>query len=428
MTNRKTQKAGRVLVTGMGVVCSIAHDVLSFGKALREGQSGIERIPDAGENQPAFSAEIRGFDFHDALERRAALPGELRVMARRAGLRSPFALQAGIVAALEAWESAGLHQTPIPEDRLGLVVAGNNLTGKHAYGLYPKFLKNPAHLPGSSALRLLDTDHVAVLSEIFRIRGEGYTVGGASASGNVGIINASRLIELGAVDACLVVGALTDLSPLEKQAYFNVGAMVGQQPGDPKLVCRPFDENHKGFAYGQGSACLILEAESSVRRRKAGILAELAGYDLKLDANSSSDPREEGEVLVIKNAICRAALDARDITYVNAHGTGAPLGDSTELRALHRALGRSFTQTWVNATKALTGHCLCAAAVIEAVATIIQMAGNFIHPNINLSRAIDPNCRLVGARAEEAKIDFALSNSFGFGGFNSSIVLANLNR
>lgn len=428
MTSRKTQNAGGVLVTGMGVICSIAHDVASFSNALREGRSGIERIPDAGENQPAFSAEMRDFDFLNAVERRAALPVELRAAARRAGMRCPFALQAGIVAALEAWESAGLHNTPIPQHRLGLVVAGSNLTGKHAYGLYPKFLKSPVHLPGSSALRLLDTDYVAVLSEVFRIRGEGYTVGGASASGNVGIIHASRLIELGAVDACLVVGALTDLSPLEKQAYFNIGAMVGQQSGDPKLVCRPFDEDHTGFAYGQGSACLLLEAESSVRRRKAGILAELVGYDLKLDANSSSDPREEGEVLVIKNAIRRAALDARDITYVNAHGTGAPLGDSTELRALHRALGRSFTQIWVNATKALTGHCLCAAAVIEAVATIIQMAGSFVHPNINLSRAIDPNCRLVGARAEEAKIDFALSNSFGFGGFNTSIVLANLNR
>jgi malonyl-ACP decarboxylase len=225
----------------------------------------------------------------------------------------------------------------------------------------------------------------------------------------------------------MVVGALTDLPPLEKQAYFNIGAMVGPQSGDPKLVCRPFDENHKGFAYGQGSACLILEAESSVTRRKAGVLAELVGYDLKLDANSSSDPREEGQVLAIENALRRAGLKSRDIAYVNAHGTGSPLGDRTELRALRQALGRSFARIWVNATKALTGHCLCAAGVIEAVATVIQMAGNFVHPNINLSRAIDPECRLVGARAETAKIDFALSNSFGFGGFNTSIVLGNAN-
>src|SRR5437016_9491234 len=110
---------GRVLVTGMGVVCSIGHHVVAFDKALREGQSGIERIPDAGENQPAFSAEIRGFDFLKALERRAALSDKLLSMARRAGVRSPFALQAGIVAALEAWEAGGLHQTPIPEDRRG---------------------------------------------------------------------------------------------------------------------------------------------------------------------------------------------------------------------------------------------------------------------------------------------------------------------
>jgi malonyl-[acp] decarboxylase len=428
VTHDKARKTGRVLISGMGIICSIAHDAASFSKALREGQSGIECVPYTGEQQPAFSAEIRNFDFLNAVKRREALPEQLLIAAQRAGVRLPFALQAGIVAALEAWETAGLHQTPIPEDHIGLVVAGNNLTGKHAYTLYPKFLKNPSHLPGSSALRLQDTDHVGVLTEMFRIRGEGYTVGGASASGNIGIINACRLIELGAVNACLVVGALTDLSSLEKQAYFNIGAMAAQQSGDPKLVCRPFDEEHRGFVYGQGAACLILEGENSVQRRKARILAELMGYDLKLDANSSSDPREEGEALVMKNAICRAALDPGDITYVNAHGTGAPLGDSTELRALHRVLEGSFTRTWVNATKSLTGHCLCAAAVIEAVATIVQMAGNFVHPNINLSQAIDPDCRLVGARSEVAKIDFALSNSFGFGGFNTSIVLASPNR
>jgi malonyl-ACP decarboxylase len=428
VTHSKARTTGRVLVTGMGIICSIADNAASFSKALRQGQSGIECIPCAGENRPTFSAEIRNFDFLNALKRRETLPVQLLISAQRAGVRSSFALQAGIVAALEAWETADLHRTPIPEDHVGVVVAGNNLTGKHACSLYPKFLKNPAHLPGSSALRLQDTDHVGVLTEIFRIRGEGYTVGGASASGNIGIINACRLIELGAVDACLVVGALTDLSSLEKQAYFNIGAMVAQQSGDPKLVCRPFDEEHKGFAYGQGSACLVLESENSVQRRKARVLAELMGYDLKLDANSSSDPCEEGEVLVMKNAIRRAALDPDDIAYVNAHGTGAPLGDSTELRALRRALGRSFTRTWVNATKSLTGHCLCAAAVIEAVATIVQMAGNFVHPNINLSRAIDPDCRLVGAQPEAAKIDFALSNSFGFGGFNTSIVLASPNR
>lgn len=428
MINGKPRKAGRALITGMGIICSIARDAASFGKALREGQSGIERIPHAGENQPAFSAAILGFDFLKALEERTALPSQLHTMARRGGVRSPFALQAGILAALEAWETAGLHETPIPADRIGLVVAGNNLTGNHAYGAYPKFVKNPAHLPGSCALRFQDTDHVGVLTEIFSIRGEGYTVGGASASGNIAIINASRLIELGAVDACLVVGALTDLSPLEQQAYFNIGAMVGQYSGNPKLVCRPFDENHKGFAYGQGSACLVLEAESSAKRRKAGVLAELAGYDLKLDANSSSNPQEDGEVLAIQNAIRNAGLESDEIAYVNAHGTGSPLGDRTELRALRRALGQSFTQTWVNATKALTGHCLCAASVIEAVATVIQMAGNFVHPNINLSRSIDPDCLLVGTRAEVAKIDFALSNGFGFGGFNTSIVLANPNR
>ena len=314
------------------------------------------------------------------------------------------------------------------------MVAGHNLVGRHAWNLSPGFLNNPAHLSPRFALQFQDTDHIGTLSQILGITGEGYTVGGASASGNVGIINGSRLVEMGAVKACLVVGAMADLSPMEEQSFLNLGAMangskVHDRSGDAhSFICQPFDQRHRGFVYGQGSACLILETESSARRRGCPVLAQLGGYDLKLDGNALADPREEGEARVMAAAIRRAGLEPRDVSYVNTHGTASPLGDETEVRALHRVLGRSVARPWINSTKSLAGHCLCAAGVLEAVATVAQMRGGFVHPNPHLTRPIDDELRFTGPRAEDAEIEVALSNSFGFGGFNSSLLFVNWGR
>ena len=167
---------------------------------------------------------------------------------------------------------------------------------------------------------------------------------------------------------------------------------------------------------------MVVESVESARRRGATVLAD-RGYDLKLDGNSLADPREEGEAKVMRNAIRQAGIEPKDISYVNAHATATPAGDEAELHALRRVLGTSFSVPWVNSTKGLTGHCLCAAGVVEAVATIVQMRHGFVHPNVNLKRPIDDDCRFVGVRAESAEIGHALSNSFGFGGFNTSIVL-----
>jgi malonyl-[acp] decarboxylase len=395
-----------VVVTGMGVVCSIGTDVETFAAALRAGRSG---------------AELRGFALEPAVAGRESLPGPLRRRALSAGRRAPLPVQASLGAALEAWESSRLHDGPVPPDQVGLVVAGNNLNGQLTERARSRYGDQPLYLPGRFALHQLDTDHVGTLSQVIGIAGEGFTVGAASASGNVGIISASRLVEAGAVRACLVVGALTDLSSLERQALVNIGALADTS-GDGARG--PFDRCSPGFVYGQGAACLVLEPEESARRRGATILAGIAGYDLKLDGNSLADPREDGEAHVIASSLRRAGVEPGAVSYVNAHGTGSALGDEVELRALRRALGGAFSRPWLNSTKALTGHCLSAAGVLEAVATIVQMRGGFVHPTVSLRDPIDPAFRFVGPRAQPAEIRFAVSNGFGFGGFNTSVTLA----
>jgi malonyl-ACP decarboxylase len=411
-----------VVVTGVGVVCSIAGDAPSFAAALRRGSCGITADP-WGPDGPPFGARLVGFSLADALASRRALPPPLLAAAERAVRRAPFSLQVAAAASLEAWEQARLAEVPAAAERLAVVVAGNNLTGGYADSQRPTFLNNPAHLAGRFALHVQDTDHVGTLSELLGIRGEGFTIGGASASGNLAIIQASRLLELDEIDACLVVGALAELSAMELRAFQNLGAMAGRIPDEP-APGPAFDRSHRGFVVGQACACLVLESARSAARRAARPLAELCGYAARLDSHRLTTPSEEGERAVMLGAMDRAGLHPHQVTYVNAHGSGSSLGDTTELAALRGALGASFSEPWVNATKALTGHCLGAAGALEAVATVLQIQGDFIHPNPVLDRPIDPECRFAGKRAIATSIRFALSNSFGFGGINSCIALA----
>jgi malonyl-ACP decarboxylase len=419
-----TAGADGVVVTGMGVLCAIASDLDEFEKALRRGDNGIAVRGDgeAGELEPWLAADLDGFEFAVAVRARAALPAAVRALALRVAGRAPMPVQASVTVALQAWDQAGLADRPVPAERVGIVVAGHNLGGRHAEAVRSRYAASPAHLAGRYALQFMDTDHVGTLSQILGATGEGYTVGGASASGNVAIVNGARLVAADAVDVCLVVGALTDLSMMERQAFYNLGAMAGSGGRDePGRRCRPFDRAREGFVPGQGTACLVLESADSAARRRAPAVARIAGHASRLDGNSLADPSAAGEAWAMAEAIRRAGLSPDRIGYVNAHGTGSPLGDDTEVRALREVFGRHRPR--VNSTKGLLGHCLCAAGVVEAVAAVVQMRGGFVHPNANLEVPIDPDCRFVGAAAEPAVFDYALSNSFGFGGFNTAVVL-----
>ena len=209
-------------VTGIGVICSLGEGRDAFEEALRQGRSGIAPDP-WGTEGPPFGAVIEGFTLAGALAARAALPRRLLERAERCVRWAPRPVQIAVATALEAWQHAGLHNAPIAPERVAVVVAGNNLTTGYAEAQRASFERSPAHLTGRFALHVQDSDHVGTLSEILDIRGEGFTVGAASASGNLAIIQAARLVELGVVDACLVVGALAELTAMEMQAFVNLG-------------------------------------------------------------------------------------------------------------------------------------------------------------------------------------------------------------
>jgi len=415
-----------VIVTGMGALSSHGVGVPALAKALREGNNPFKRSARFSVlSFDVIAAELDQFNFENSINQFKHLPKSLTEHALKLGRRAPLTIQTSIVSALEAWEQAELFSREIDPSRIGLIIAGENTTQAYQYHLYRQFHEEPNYLSPTYALHFMDTDQVGTLSEIFNIQGEGFTVGGASASGNVGIIQGYRLIQQKCMDICLVVGALADLSPIEIQGFRNIGALGGTHfQHQPLKACRPFDKEHEGFIWGQASGCLILESSEFAKKSAANALGKITGTAMKLDANRLANPTMTGEVKVMQQALANAKLSSRDIQYINTHGSSSPLGDKTEVAAIQEVLGDAVKKVWINSTKSIIGHCIWSAGIIEAIATLLQIQEGMVHPNLNLENPIDKNCRFVGEKSETARIEVALSNSFGFGGINTSIVLA----
>jgi malonyl-ACP decarboxylase len=273
-------------------------------------------------------------------------------------------------------------------------------------------------------MQFMDTYQLGVLSELFNIQGEGFTVGAASASGNLALIEGTRLIKNGDTDICIVMGTLADLSPAEIQGFINLGAMGGKTlTENPEKACCPFDAAHEGFIYGQSAACIILESRESANKRGVKSLAQIKGFANKLQGSHLTDPSEEAEFNVMKRAVEMGDCELSDVEYINTHGTSSPIGDITEIAAIKSLFKADVKNIWLNSTKSISGHCLWSAGVVEAISTVIQIQNSFVHPNLNLENPIDTECRFVGTEAAHANIRLALSNSFAFSGIHSSILI-----
>lgn len=406
-----------VVITGMGIVSSLGQDAEAFDRALREMRHGFSAF-----DSPFLSvmAQIRDFDFrkHPTLEK---APAQMRDKALRLVRRSGPALQSAVIAAIEAWLQAGLEED---SEQISIVTAGSNLAQGAAFEVYQKAVEAPEFVSPSYALAQFDTNLNGLLSELMGIRGEGMSVGGASASGNLALIQGMRLLRLGVSKACLCVSPYYDPSPAELSALCNLQALGNYgPPSEPGEVCRPFDRGHRGFVPGQASVCLILECAESARKRNAPILSELMGGAIALDGNHLPDANPEGEYRSMRRAMEDAGISVSDIDYINAHGTSTPGGDRAETEAIARLLGKEAGRVRVNSTKSLMGHCLFSAGLAEAAAAVCQMRGGYVHGTRNLLDPETDQLRLSAQTEENVKIRCAMSNSFGFGGINSSVIL-----
>ncbi|SEG95470.1 malonyl-ACP decarboxylase [Nonomuraea solani] len=403
----------RVAITGAAVLLPGSGRLADFDTMLREGGNAFGAAELVPGHEPVPASLLGSFSVRDWADDHLGDDREAHRRLRRAAGRAARPARTAACVALAAARAARLSEKE--RSAATVIVAGNNLALGDQAGKVIRYADDPGLVQPSHILDVFDTDAVGTVSQTVGAHAEGFSVGGASASGTVALAQAVRLVQAGFAARCLVVAPVSELSEIEVSAFLRSGAMSS-------YACRPFDVDRSGFLYGQGAAAVVLERPEDAAERGVPVTAEVLGHGQRLDGHRGTKPNADGQVAAMCQAIATAGLTPDDIDYVNAHATGSALGDATEADALHRVFGPSG-HVRINATKALTGHCLSAAGLVELVATTLQMSGGYCHPNPWLDTPVRSDLRFVGTTAETCEVRFALSNSFAFGGINSSVVL-----
>lgn len=420
------------VVTGMGVVTGLGDSVPGLWSGLLAGRSAIRRwrCPD-----PRIDSKIGGdlsdFDPEEHLARiGAAYPRPLVDRASRLLRTTPLPGRMVAMAAMQAWVESGLAAGVPDPGRVGHVCAGHNLAWDYLARNQKALDDDPEDIEPLFGVLGLDTDVVAVTCELLGIRGHSALVGGACASGGLALVSALDLVRSGRADTVLVTGAPLVPDSLILQAWRMIDAISVRSFNDePARASRPFDARREGFVPSEGAGAMVLESETGARRRGARILGRLLGGASGSDACRLARPSREGQEWVMRAALRDAGADAAAVDYVNAHATSTPQGDAVEVAAIKSVLGSRSAAVPVNSTKSMLGHCLTAAGVVEAIATVLQIREGIVHPTINQEEA-DPELDLdfVPNQAREHRIDVAISNSAGFGGLNTCVVLGAAGR
>jgi malonyl-ACP decarboxylase len=386
-------------VVGLGVASGFGYGKETLLMGLLSGRDQFAPLARRGrENRPGRAPFIG-----------VELPEPPPVLPEPFARNADIGAYAAIAALAEAWAEAKLDA--VDPERIGLIVGGGNLGARAAFAAHGAFAQGRPPLSAHYAYRLFDNDLCGLCASLFPIRGFGYCVSAASASGAVAALEAVAAVAGGRVDVCIALGALQDVSAVELRAFESLGVLAEAEnfPGD---ACRPFDRGRRGFVYGESCAALVFSREGGGYGRVAG--AQLAS------GRRGPQPSLEGEMRVIAKALEASGLRARDIDYVNAHGTGTPAGDDAEAEAL---LACGLDGAFVNSSKASIGHGLAAAGAVELVATLLQMRAKRLHPTRNLREPIRP-LRLVRDAPVDCAARVALSLSFGFGGVETALVVS----
>ena len=404
--------ARRVVITGMGVVTALGHTVDEFWRRLVAGESGVDRITrfDDSVLSVHIAAELKDFDAHNYMDKRCA---------RRMDVFSRYAVAAARMAQAES----GLDVATEP-DRIGAVI-GTGVGGvttfqnqidamreKGADRINPLFI--PTMIPNMAA---------GQVSLELGTKGPLTAVCTACAAGSNAIGDASEVIRRGDAEVMFAGGTEAPICTIAVGAFAAMRALSTRND-DPAGASRPFDLDRDGFVMGEGAGVLVLEELDHARRRGARIYAELVGYGTSSDSFHLTLPDETGEsqARAMTMALAKAGLRPDEVQYINAHGTSTQPGDISETKAIKNAFGAHATKLAISSTKSMIGHCLGASGAIEAVACVLTIDRGVIHPTINLDTP-DPSCDLdyVPNVARQAKVDVAMSNSFGFGGHDVSL-------
>ena len=404
----------RVVVTGLGIVCPVGNSVMEAWTNIRAGKSGITRITrfDASPFASQIAGEVKNFDVSTVLSAKEAR-------------RVDVFIHYGVAAAAEAIKDAGLEAHPKNAERIGVNV-GSGIGGLPLIEETHKALLeggprkiSPFFIPG--AIINMISGNVSIM---YGFKGPSLAMVTACTTANHCIGDSTRLIEYGDADIMLAGGSEACICALGVGG-FSAARALSTRNDDPATASRPWDTDRDGFVLGEGAGVVVLEELEHAKARGAHIYCELAGYGVSADAHHITAPCEDGEGAArgMVNALHNAGVNADEVDYVNAHGTSTPLGDLAETIAVKRCFGDHAKKLAVSSTKSSTGHLLGAAGAVEAVFTVMGMKDGVAPPTINMFNQ-DPKCDLdyVPNTARQMKIRVALSNSFGFGGTNGTLV------
>ncbi len=406
----------RVVITGLGTVNPLGNSVQDYWEGLKNGVSGAARIQqmDVELHKTQFACELKNFD-----------PTEY-VAKKEVRKNDPYTLYA-LAASQQAIDDSGLDLESMNKDRAG-VIWGAGIGGLHtfyeevrAYNLErPKF--NPFFIP-----KMIANIAGGLISIRFGFRGPNFTTVTACASSSHAMIEAMNYIRLGKADVFITGGSEAAINNAGL-CGFNSMRAISTRNDDPATASRPFDKDRDGFVMGEGSGALIFEEYEHAVARGAKIYAEVAGGGMSADAYhmTAPDPEGRGATLVMNWALEDAGIKPEDIDYINVHGTSTPLGDIAEPKAIKNVFGDHAYNLSISSTKSMTGHLLGAAGAVEGIACILAMQNGLIPPTINHftdDPEIDNNLDFTFNVAKEREVNYALSNTFGFGGHNATIIL-----
>jgi 3-oxoacyl-[acyl-carrier-protein] synthase II len=413
----KQAKKRRIVVTGMGVVSCLGHDVDFFYRALLDGKSGISTITEFPCDQfpTRFAGVIHAFD-----------PGEY--LDKKQARRVDKFISYGVVAAKKAMENAGFTQevlTQLDKKKCGVII-GSGMGGMSVFsdGVMTVAEKGVSRLTPFFVPYILSNMAGALVAMDLEFMGPNYSIATACATANNSIIAASDHILRGEADLMIAGGSEAAIIPAGLGGFCACKAL-SQRNDAPESASRPWDKGRDGFVMGEGAGVIILEELEHALKRGAPIYAEYLGGGVSCDAYHMTEPRPDGEGIAecLKMALEHSGISPSDVSYINAHATSTPAGDMVEVRALKKIFSNPHKIT-MNATKSMIGHGLGASGGHEAIATIMAIKEGIVHPTINLE---DPEPDLefhIPTQAESLDIKTAISNSFGFGGHNATIVLA----
>lgn len=408
----------RVVITGIGAVTPIGNNITSYKEGLSNGVSGADRIThfDASQFRTTFACEIKDFNIEEFYHRREA---------RR---MDPFS-QYAMVAADEAMAMSGLDMEKQDPTRAG-VIWGSGIGGfetlENEIAAAAVSTGPPRYSPFLIPKLIIDiaAGHISMK---YNLQGPNYAVVSACATSTNSIASSFDTIRLGRADIIVTGGSEAAITKTGVGGFASMKALSPRND-DPATASRPFDKDRDGFVLGEGSGALVVESLDSAKARGAIILGEIVGCGMTADAHHITAPHPEGHgaIRVMQDALKEAKMNPGDIDYINVHGTSTPLGDKAETLAIKSVFGDDAYNLNISSTKSMTGHLLGAAGAIEAIAGIFALNDNFIPPTINHftdDPDLDNKLNFTFNEAQERKVNAVLSNTFGFGGHNASVII-----